>query len=112
MRKGFYLPKGYDPQKGQGTIDDLNDLLNDIGVSFNVSKNNNGQILNIFIDEKRLKMVTDNKAGRPVKYDFDIEKIKQMKKDGKTNKQIYEELGMSKALFYLRLKECKNKIEQ
>ena len=33
--------------------------------------------------------------------------MQQMKAEGKTNKEIYTELGVSKALFYLRMKEYK-----
>ncbi len=37
--KSFYLPKSYNSEKGQGAIDDPNNLLNNVGVSFNVPKN-------------------------------------------------------------------------
>lgn len=106
--KSFYLPKSYNPEKGQGAIDDLNNLLNRIGVSFNVSKNNNGQKLSICVDEKKLKNATSYKAGRPVEHKIDFSQIEHMKLSGKTNKQIYTELGMSKSLFYLKMKEYKN----
>lgn len=55
-----------------------------------------------------LEYFENNKAGRPKGYDFDYAKVEQMKADGKTNKEIYEELGVSKALYYLRMKEYKN----
>ena len=48
-----------------------------------------------------------SKAGRPPGHDFDFAKVEQLKAEGKTNKQIYTELGVSKALFYLRMKEYK-----
>lgn len=107
--KSFYLPRSYNSEKGQGTIDDLNGLLKDVGVSFNVSKNNNGQKLFISVDEQKLKnATTHHKAGRPVEHKIDFSEIEQMKLSGKTNKQIYSELGISKSLFYLKLKEYKN----
>ena len=108
MKKNFYLPKSYDIAKGQGAIDDLNNLLNDVGVTFSVSKKDNGLKLFISVDEKKLQEATSKpKLGRPTGYEFDIEKVEQMKSEGKTNKEIYQELGMSKSLFYLRMKEYK-----
>ena len=59
--------------------------------------------LNILVYEEKLK----SKAGRPVGHDFDYFKVEQMKADGMTNKEIYTELGISKALYYLRMKEYK-----
>lgn len=111
MLKSFYLPRSYNSEKGQGAVDDLNNLLNEIGVSFTVSKNNNGQKLCISVDEEKLHSITENRSGRPVAHEFDIEKIQQMKKEGWTNKKIYEKLGMSKALFYLRMREYQMKNE-
>ena len=109
--KSFYLPKSYNPQKGQGAIDDLNNLLNDVGVVFNVSKNDNVQKLVISIDEQKLKHATDRpRSGRPIEYQIDYSKIEEMKLSGKNNKQIYTELGISKSLFYLKMKEYKNNI--
>lgn len=35
----------------------------------------------------------------------DCKIIKQMQAEGMTNKQIYEQLGITKATFYLKLKE-------
>lgn len=106
--KGFYLPRSYDPKKGQGAIDDLNRLLKDTGVSFNVSKNNNGQKLMIYVDEEKVKNAKSVKVGRPVEHEFNYSDIEQMRLSGKTNKQIYSELGMSKSLFYLKMKKYKN----
>lgn len=104
------MPKSYNPEKGQGAIDDLNNLLNVVGVFFDVSKNNNGLKLMIKIDEERFKKVTTCKSGRPIEHEIDFEKVKQLKADGKTNKEIYMELGISKSLFYLKMKEYKNNI--
>ncbi len=109
--KSFYLPKSYNAEKGQGAIDDLNNLLNNVGVSFNVSKNNNGQKLFIKVDEEKLKdATTHHKAGRPVEHKIDFSEIEQMKLSGKTNKQIYTNFWISKSLFYLKMKEYKNNI--
>lgn len=110
MLKSFYLPKSYDKAKGQGTINDLNNLLAEVGVNFKVGKPKNGTGLKLFIyvDEEKLKTSTNIKVGRPVQHELDIKKVNQMKADGKTNKEIYTELGMSKSLFYLKMREYKN----
>lgn len=111
MFKSFYLPRSYDSEKGQGTIDNLNDLLKEVGVSFSVSQNNNGQKLVISVDEQKLKNATTHpRSGRPIEHEIDFSKIEQMKLSGKNNKQIYTELGISKSLFYLKMKEYKNNI--
>jgi len=70
LRKSFFLPRSYDPGKGQGAIDDLNGLLNGIGVSFNVSKDNKGQKLYISINERQLHKFTGNRSGRPVEHEL------------------------------------------
>ena len=80
-------------------VEDLNRLL-DGKVKFSVDEND---ILNILVYEENLK----SKAGRPAGYEFDYQQVKQMQDAGMTNKQIYTELGMSKSLFYLRMKEYK-----
>lgn len=106
MLKSFYLPKSYNIKKGERTIKELNDLLKCVGVNFSVSKKENGLSLVVAIDEKKLKKVTAPKqTGRPKGYDFDLERVQQLKAEGKMNKEIYKELGMSKSLFYLRMKE-------
>ena len=64
----------------------------------------NNDILSILVYDEKSK----SKAGRPVEHYFDYSKVEQMKASGMTNKQIYTELGISKALFYLRMKEYKN----
>lgn len=64
----------------------------------------------IKIDEAKFTKVTTCKSGRPIEYEIDFEKVKQLKADGKTNKEIYTELGISKSLFYLKMKEYKNNI--
>lgn len=108
MKKHFYLAKNFDIDKRQKDINYLNDLLEEVGVSFKVSKNNIGLQLDVVVDEEKLQQATTKpNLGRPVGYEFDIEKVRQMKADGRTNKEIYNELGMSKSLFYLRMKEYK-----
>ena len=73
-------------------------------VQFSIDKDNeNKDIISILVYEEKLK----SKAGRPTGHDFDYSKVEQMKADGMTNKQIYTELGISKALYYLRMKEYK-----
>ena len=73
-------------------------------VQFSIDKDKeNNDIISILVYEEKLK----SKAGRPVGHDFDYSKVEQMKADGMTNKEIYTELGISKALYYLRMKEYK-----
>lgn len=55
-----------------------------------------------------LEYFENNKAGRPIEHNFDIAAVEQMKASGMNNKQIYESLGMSKSLFYLKMREYKN----
>ena len=87
-----------DRKKAEKIVADLNQLLNG-KVQFSIEKGK----LDILVYEEKLK----SKAGRPVGHDFDYSKVEQMKADGKTNKEIYTELGVSKALYYLRMKEYK-----
>ena len=62
----------------------------------------------IEVNEDKLRTATNTKAGRPVEHEIDFEKVQQLKADGKTNKEIYTELGISKSLFYLKMREYKN----
>ena len=99
-----YLPLSYKYLKYNGDkaneiVEDLNQLLNG-KVHFSIDEKGK---LNILVYEEKLK----SKAGRPVGHDFDYFKVEQMKADGMTNKEIYTELGISKALYYLRMKEYK-----
>ena len=89
----------YNGDKANEIVEDLNQLLNG-KVQFSIDEKGK---LNILVYEEKLK----SKAGRPVGHDFDYSKVEQMKADGMTNKQIYTELGVSKALYYLRMKEYK-----
>ena len=89
----------YNGDKANEIVEDLNHLLND-KVHFSIDEKGK---LNILVYEEKLK----SKAGRPVGHDFDYFKVEQMKADGMTNKEIYTELGISKALYYLRMKEYK-----
>ena len=93
-------------KKAEKIVKDLNNILND-KVCFSIDADCK---LNILVYEENLKK-SKPKAGRPVLHYFDFEKVEQMKAAGKTNKEIYTELGISKALFYLRMKEYKNNNE-
>ena len=89
--------------KANEILDNLNQLL-DGKVQFDFDKDRwDNDIISILVYEENLK----SKAGRPVGHDFDYSKVQQLKADGMTNKQIYTELGVSKALYYLRMKEYK-----
>lgn len=89
----------YNGDKANEIVEDLNQLLNG-KVQFSIDEKGK---LDILVYEEKLK----SKAGRPVGHDFDYSKVEQMKADGMTNKEIYTELGISKALYYLRMKEYK-----
>lgn len=108
IRKNFYLASNYNPEKGKNAINDLNSLLDSVGVSFSVSVVGSGKKLFIEVDEKKLKAATDSKGGRPVEHRIDFSEVEKMKADGMTNKDIYTKLGISKSLFYLKMKEYKN----
>lgn len=102
MKKYLILSEKYlqeHEKQAQKAIKDLNTLL-DNKVKFEII----GNKLNILAFEKNIK---HKKVGRPQGYTFDFEKVKQMKARGMTNKQIYEELEISKALFYFRMREYK-----
>ena len=108
IRKNFYLASNYNPEKGKNAINDLNSLLDSVGVSFSVSVGGSGKKLFIEVDEKKLKAATDSKGGRPIEHSIDFSEVEKMKADGMTNKDIYTKLGISKSLFYLKMKEYKN----
>lgn len=108
MIENFWLPYRYDIEKGSKYINNLNRVLNPVGVSFYVSQNNEGhKQLNISVDEKKLEKVTSLKSrlGRPIEHKIDFNLIEQMQAEGKKNKEIYAELGISKSLFYKRMRE-------
>lgn len=109
IKKFFYLRNNYDESKGQKTIDDLNDILFGAGISFSVQADRTGKKLIVNIDEEMLKSVKEKNArvGRPVEKEINFAWVNQMQEKGMTNKEIYERLGVSKALFYKRLKEYK-----
>ena len=82
-----------------------------MGVQFDLEQIEKGYKLNIEVNEDKLKATTTSKAGRPVEHEIDFVKVQQLKADGKTNKEIYEALGISKSLFYMKMKEYKNKMD-
>lgn len=108
MRKSFLLAWNYDPKKGQGAIDDLNRMLIDVGITFDVEVGDRGKRLVIDVNESKLRTATTpkGKGGRPLEHRIDWDKVEEMQKDGMTNKQIYETLGISKSLFYTRKREA------
>ena len=88
----------------KAVVKQLNDLVGDT-IRFAFTKDNK---LSVTVYEEKLKV----KAGRPVTKNLPLAKVEQMKADGKTNKEIYTELGISKSLFYLKMREYKNNIGQ
>lgn len=85
--------------KQKKIIYDLNNIVGDM-VHFSIVD----EKLNILVYEEKLKV----KAGRPVEHEFDYNTILKMQEAGETNKAIYTKLGMSKSLFYLKMREYKN----
>lgn len=112
IKKNFYLASNFDVAKGKPAIDDLNNMLECVGVHFKIGKVKTGQKIFIEVNEDKLRTATNTKAGRPIEHEIDFEKVQQLKADGKTNKEIYTELGISKSLFYLKMREYKNNIGQ
>ena len=109
IKKNFYLASTFDVVKGQPAIDDLNNMLECVGVNFSIREIKTGhKKIFIEVDEDKLRTATNTKAGRPIEHEIDFEKVQQLKADGKTNKEIYTELGISKSLFYLKMREYKN----
>ena len=112
IKNNFYLASNFDVAKGQPAIDDLNSMLECVGVHFKIGKVKTGYKIFIEVNEDKLRIATNAKVGRPIKHEIDFAKVQQMKADGKTNKEIYTELGISKSLFYLKMREYKNNIGQ
>ena len=108
IKKNFYLASNFDVAKGKPAIDDLNNMLECVGVHFSIGKVRTGQKIFIEVNEDKLRTATNTKAGRPVTKDFDFDLVAKWKADGMTNKQIYEKLDISKSLFYLKMREYKN----
>ena len=108
IKKNFYLASNFDVAKGQPAIDDLNNMLECVGVHFSIGKVKTGHKIFIEVNEDKLHQATNTKAGRPIKHNFDIAGVERKKASGMNNKQIYESMGMSKSLFYLKMREYKN----
>lgn len=113
IKKNFYLASTFDVVKGQPAIDDLNNMLECVGVNFSIREIKTGhKKIFIEVDEDKLRTATNTKAGRPVTKDFNFDLVAKKKAEGKTNKEIYTELEISKSLFYLKMREYKNNIGQ
>ena len=52
IKKWFFLNNTFNPEKGKNTIDDLNRLLDSVGVSFSVLVEERSKKLFIEVDEK------------------------------------------------------------
>jgi hypothetical protein len=111
MQKTVPIADGWNDKKARVTPA-LNKLLNDVGVSFSIEppkRNIPHRQLVITIDEDRLNKATKKSSGRPAKHDFDYERAFELKAQGHTNAHIARELGISISLYYLRMREYKNK---
>ena len=109
MQKTVPIADGWNDKKARVTPA-LNKLLNDVGVNFSVEplKWTHKQFV-ITIDEDKLDKATRKSSGRPAKHEFDYDKAFELKEKGLTNTQIANELGISISLYYLRMREYKNK---
>lgn len=112
IKKNFYLASNFDYSKGKKAVEDLNRLLENVGVEFSLGKVGTGYKIFITVKEEMLHQATNTKAGRPIEHEIDFADVEKKKADGKTNKEIYTELGISKSLFYLKMREYKNNIGQ
>ena len=109
MQKTVPIADGWNDKKARVTPA-LNKLLNDVGVNFSVEplKGTHKQFV-ITIDEDKLNRATKKSSGRPAKHDFDYERAFELKAQGCSNAHIARELGISISLYYLRMREYKNK---
>ena len=96
-------------------LQELNQLLNPYGIKFTSDQKElkTGKIQkqwHIDVDEDLLQQYTrsdEKKVGRPsIKIDYD--KIVELRRQDKTNIEICKELGISKALFYLKVCTLEN----
>ena len=99
IKKNFYLASNFDVAKGKPAIDDLNNMLECVGVHFQIGKVKTGQKIFIEVNEDKLRTATNTKAGRPIEHEIDFEKVQQLKADGKTNKEIYTALEYPRVYF-------------
>lgn len=111
MQKHISVADSWDDRKAKVTPA-LNKMLKDVGVTFSVrppqDKEDHRQFV-ITIDEDKLDKATRKSTGRPAKHDFDYARALELKAQGHTNTHIAEELGISISLYYLRMREYKNK---
>ncbi len=109
MQKTVPIADGWNDKKARVTPA-LNRMLKDVGVNFSVEplKGTHRQLV-ITIDESKLNKATKKSSGRPAKHEFDYAKALELKEKGLPNTQIAEELGISISLYYLRMREYKNK---
>lgn len=115
MQKKFYLANNFDVKKGSKALLDLNEKLNQIGIKFKL-ENKNRLVINI--DDDRIQYVIEASVkphiGRPIEHSVDMNfwrNVALMQLTGKTATAIYKDLGMSKALFYIRKKERESTVK-
>ena len=84
----------------------INLILKDFGLNLRVLEKGDRKKLIINFDEEILEPIKGYEARlgrRPRDIDFEI--VGKMQAEGKTSKQIYQELGIPKATYYLKMKE-------
>lgn len=109
MQKKVWVSDKWDDKQAKVTPA-LNKMLKDVGVTFSVEPpTGTHRQLVITIDEAKLDKSTRKSTGRPAKHDFDYARALELKAQGHTNTHIARELGISISLFYLRMREYKNK---
>ena len=109
MRKTVPIADGWDDRKARVTPA-LNRMLKDVGVTFSIEPpTGTHRQLVITIDESKLDKATRKSTGRPAKHEFDYAKALELKEKGYRNIEIAKELNISISLYYLRMREYKNK---
>lgn len=104
IRKSYYLHTEKDCN-----LDTVNAALKDLGLNLDIIIDRN-QRKRLIIDFNKDLLTpingNDGILGRHRKQ-VDFDAITRMQAEGMTNKQIYEQLGITKSTFYLKMKECR-----
>ena len=108
-----YLPYSFKECKDKRRLNDANELLKEVGLQIQIVKKINKQnkehtAIAISIQDEKIfnkakKTSQPSKAGRKQKLFFTFEDVQQKKSAGMTNKQIWQQLGISRSLFYKKM---------
>lgn len=97
-------------------VSELKEILEKIGMTLSIQKSEDGErdFLMFNYDPENVLAKFSRNAGRKQAMTegyLTFEDIKNMQKE-MNNEEIIKKIGISKATFYRRLKECKSQIEQ